>query len=273
MSSHYEVLNVSPGAEDFVIEAAYRALLKRYHPDVSQGDPKVAEDRAKAITEAYQVLRDPSSRARYDRDIASGQARRPPPPKAPPPPPQRPTPSPIFSTPERGPSGLVSWFFIGLAGLVATAALGSVAGWGSGAPAPPPKQVAAAEAPPQPAHEAPPIDATPVATDDAPAADPDPVPVPAPGAGPSFDCRRAATEVLRLICSNSDLSRADRALADRYQQALTDAESPATVRSDQRRWLAQRNLAPADFNSLMALYDERLSELASSSGTSEPIYE
>lgn len=65
--SFYDVLGVSPQAEDVVIEGAYRALLKRYHPDVYRGDPGTADSRSKAITEAYQTLKDPALRARYDR--------------------------------------------------------------------------------------------------------------------------------------------------------------------------------------------------------------
>lgn len=63
----YEVLNVSPGAQPVVIEAAYRALMKRYHPDHAG----TAEDAgtAVAINHAYAVLRDPERRAQYDRRV------------------------------------------------------------------------------------------------------------------------------------------------------------------------------------------------------------
>ena len=70
-SDYYAVLGVSPGAEDFVIRAAYRALIRHYHPD-SNPDPH-AQARARAITEAYTVLRDPAKRAEYD---AGGKAPR-----------------------------------------------------------------------------------------------------------------------------------------------------------------------------------------------------
>jgi curved DNA-binding protein CbpA len=64
--NHYDTLNVSPDAEAVVIEAAYRALMKKYHPD--QGAP-AAEGAASAATinEAYGVLRDAARRAEYDR--------------------------------------------------------------------------------------------------------------------------------------------------------------------------------------------------------------
>jgi curved DNA-binding protein CbpA len=64
--SHYDTLNVSPDAELVVIEAAYRALMKKYHPD--QG-AAAAEGGASAadINQAYAVLRDSGRRAEYDR--------------------------------------------------------------------------------------------------------------------------------------------------------------------------------------------------------------
>jgi hypothetical protein len=63
-ADHYAILGVSPAAEDVVIGAAYRALIRHYHPDTNP-DPK-AQERAREITAAYTVLRDPVSRANYD---------------------------------------------------------------------------------------------------------------------------------------------------------------------------------------------------------------
>jgi len=60
----YAILGVSPAAEDVVIGAAYRALMRHYHPDTNP-DPE-AQARARAITAAYSVLRDPAKRAEYD---------------------------------------------------------------------------------------------------------------------------------------------------------------------------------------------------------------
>ena len=69
----YEVLNVSPSAEPVVIEAAYRALMKRYHPD--QGSAEVDGRSAREINGAYAVLKDPERRARYDeREFARQQS-------------------------------------------------------------------------------------------------------------------------------------------------------------------------------------------------------
>ena len=63
----YETLGVSRNSEPEVIEAAYRALMKKYHPDLWRGDPAAAETRAKQINEAFATLRDPMRRRAYDR--------------------------------------------------------------------------------------------------------------------------------------------------------------------------------------------------------------
>ena len=51
----YKVLGISPGASDEEIKKAYRALAKKYHPDVNGSSPQ-AEARMKEINEAYATL-------------------------------------------------------------------------------------------------------------------------------------------------------------------------------------------------------------------------
>ena len=62
----YRILNVSPDADPLVIEAAYRALMKKYHPDRFAGDQLAGEDRATELNQAFRILRDPEQRAQYD---------------------------------------------------------------------------------------------------------------------------------------------------------------------------------------------------------------
>ncbi len=61
---YYQILGVEPGAGEAEIKTAYRRLARKYHPDVSK-EPG-AEDRFKAINEAYEALRDPAKRGAYD---------------------------------------------------------------------------------------------------------------------------------------------------------------------------------------------------------------
>ena len=57
MRDPYEILGVSRAADDAEIHAAYRALAKRYHPDLHPGDPG-AEPRFKEVAAAYELLSD-----------------------------------------------------------------------------------------------------------------------------------------------------------------------------------------------------------------------
>jgi molecular chaperone DnaJ len=66
MADYFEVLEVTRTASDDDIKSAYRKLAMRWHPDRNNGS-KESEERFKAITEAYDVLRDPQKRAAYER--------------------------------------------------------------------------------------------------------------------------------------------------------------------------------------------------------------
>lgn len=62
----YELLECERGADDATIKSSYRKLAMKYHPDRNAGC-KDSESRFKAISEAYDVLKDPQKRAAYDR--------------------------------------------------------------------------------------------------------------------------------------------------------------------------------------------------------------
>lgn len=61
---YYEILQVHPLAEPEVIEAAYKKLAQKYHPDVSN-NPVVAERMMKKINNAHDVLKDSEQRKKY----------------------------------------------------------------------------------------------------------------------------------------------------------------------------------------------------------------
>ena len=62
---YYALLGVKKTAGDAELKSAYRKLAKQYHPDVNPGD-SAAELKFKEVSEAYDILKDPQSRAAYD---------------------------------------------------------------------------------------------------------------------------------------------------------------------------------------------------------------
>ncbi len=73
----YDILGVSRTATQAEIQKAYRKLAKSHHPDLNPGDAS-AEEHFKAASGAYQLLKDPEQRGRFDRgEIDASGAERP----------------------------------------------------------------------------------------------------------------------------------------------------------------------------------------------------
>lgn len=67
---YYDILGVESGAGEAELKTAYRRLARKYHPDVSK--EAGAEEKFKAVNEAYEALRDPEKRKAYDQLRARG---------------------------------------------------------------------------------------------------------------------------------------------------------------------------------------------------------
>lgn len=68
---YYDILGVDKNASDSELKKAYRKLAMKYHPDRNKGDEE-ASKKFKEASEAYEVLRDPEKRKKYDQFGHSG---------------------------------------------------------------------------------------------------------------------------------------------------------------------------------------------------------
>jgi len=71
-TSYYDALEIGPGAEPPQIKRQYYLLARKYHPDRVETDDQVAAEKFKDIAEAYQVLSNPETRAKYDAEGKDG---------------------------------------------------------------------------------------------------------------------------------------------------------------------------------------------------------
>ncbi len=68
MPDYYNILGIQPDATSGQIKVAYRRLALKYHPDKNP-DNLLAEEKFIQITEAYEILSDPTKRDKYDHGI------------------------------------------------------------------------------------------------------------------------------------------------------------------------------------------------------------
>lgn len=66
-SDYYKILGITKGSSDDEIKKAYRALARKYHPDLNPENKQEAEAKFKEVQEAYDVLGDPEKKTQYDR--------------------------------------------------------------------------------------------------------------------------------------------------------------------------------------------------------------
>ena len=66
MKDYYKILQVAPDASTEVIQMAYKALAKKYHPDLNPGQEEAAQEKMKDVNEAYEILSDKDKRWQYD---------------------------------------------------------------------------------------------------------------------------------------------------------------------------------------------------------------
>ena len=65
----YLILGVAQNAEEKEIRKAFRALAKKYHPDVNPGNQE-AEEKFREINEAYEILSDEQKRRKLDEELS-----------------------------------------------------------------------------------------------------------------------------------------------------------------------------------------------------------
>ena len=66
-TNYYQLLGIDPGADQQTIQQAYLSKIKAWHPDKNPDHAEEAEEKTKALNQAYQILKDPEQRKHYDR--------------------------------------------------------------------------------------------------------------------------------------------------------------------------------------------------------------
>ena len=66
-TNYYKLLGINPKADRQTVKQAYLSRVKEWHPDKNQDRTEEAEEKTKALNQAYQILKDPEARKNYDR--------------------------------------------------------------------------------------------------------------------------------------------------------------------------------------------------------------
>jgi len=82
--------------------------------------------------------------------------------------------------------------------------------------------------------------------------------------GASFDCRKAATAVEKLVCSSNEVRALDVRLYEEYQRAQRLSSEDSVIRTQQRRWLKESRSSCKTVECLSEVYETRISQLQSS---------
>lgn len=88
--------------------------------------------------------------------------------------------------------------------------------------------------------------------------------------GASFDCTRASSEVERVVCSDSRVSKLDEDYANQFRSAIANASDPESVRANGRAWLRVVRDACSSAECLVDAYSTRILELQASSHEQSP---
>ena len=73
--NYYDILEVNKNASPEIIEKAYKTLVKKYHPDLQEGDLKFQyEEKLKIINEAYEILSNEEKRRQYDFELENSES-------------------------------------------------------------------------------------------------------------------------------------------------------------------------------------------------------
>ena len=67
--NYYDLLGVDRYATPAKIKAAWREMVKKWHPDKHVNDPTFRDEMIKKINLAYEILSDPAERRKYDKKI------------------------------------------------------------------------------------------------------------------------------------------------------------------------------------------------------------